>query len=762
LESPIFQKEHFVTVYYVPGTSVDGFTVSYGDSGGTATLQSALAFTFTGGYVAVGVQPSSPPAAGQTITFDVWSPAAGWIIVPCVQDTGWTFHYGPNTTLAAGWNTISYEVPTGVTVLTVGFQGNEITGTLLANNFGWNTSDVLFLNEPGTGTLTGNAGAAITPVQITDTDSAGLPVTFTATGLPAGLSISPSGLISGTPTTAGSYTPVVYGTDSGTASGNVSFTWVISATAGDTVTVANPGAQTCTAGTPFSLQVSASDSGSGETLTFTASGLPAGLSISSGGLISGTPTTAGSDSVAVTATDPTGAHGQAVFIITVSSSSVTTGTLDGGFSVTGVGNYELQVNEYDSSATLNLSWSNPPAAFTISDTAASVATNGEPAAYPSLYLGDHWGTISPANPFPVQVSSITSGQVTTTLDATLISGGDWDCAYDIWFVPTAGGNQNGSKLEMMIWLNHNGSVQPAGSLVTTTTIGGNSYNVWWNGGSTVTFVFASGVSSVTNLDLYPLIGYAVTAGYLNSSWYLIDVEAGFELWQGGTGLAVTNFSVNVGAGTPANAPSPPAGYTQTYYRNFATQGIGDWESTGSSPGQGQLGSGSYAVSGNGLGITVEANGDYAGLASASASFSPGAFIQGYVYLPSTGNEIANWPAFWAIGAAPGPGSADGEIDLVEGLGGAASWHVHSSAGGPGGSAPLGEYLGWHYFSALWDGSNVTFWYDDNEVGSESLTTTETQNLVFSVATYGVSWGNYGGPSLYPATAYLAWAGIWQS
>ncbi|NUP48249.1 MAG: hypothetical protein HOW97_13195 [Catenulispora sp.] len=89
---------------------------------------------------------------------------------------------------------------------------------------------------------------------------------------------------------------------------------------GNTVTVSNPGTQTSTVGTAVSLQIAASDSASGQTLTYTASGLPAGLAISGSGRISGTPTTAGTSNVTVTVKDTTGATGTTSFSWTVNTS----------------------------------------------------------------------------------------------------------------------------------------------------------------------------------------------------------------------------------------------------------------------------------------------------------------------------------------------------------------------------------------------------------------------------------------------------------
>jgi serine protease len=244
---------------------------------------------------------------------------------------GWTDSSGAENGDKCAWITPgtsggSFDLSTGHGTFAVqttwGNDGSGGAGTCEAShaivtNPGGNTVTV---TSPGN--QTGTVGTAVS-LQIHATDSAsGQTLTYSATGLPAGLSInSSSGLISGTPTTAGTSSVTVTAKDTTNASGTASFTWTVNPAGGNTVTVTSPGNQTGTVGTAVSLQVHATDSASGQTLTYSATGLPAGLSInSSSGLISGTPTTAGTSSVTVTATDTTNASGSASFTWTISSS----------------------------------------------------------------------------------------------------------------------------------------------------------------------------------------------------------------------------------------------------------------------------------------------------------------------------------------------------------------------------------------------------------------------------------------------------------
>jgi cellulose 1,4-beta-cellobiosidase len=230
------------------------------------------------------------------------------------------------------------------------------------------------------------------------------------------------------------------------------------------------------------------------------------------------------------------------------------------------GTYIVQNNEWGSSAS-ECATTDGNADFTVADSSIANSTSGAPGGYPSIYQGCHWGSCSSGglSTNPVQVSSLTSGKVTTSWSTTQPGGGSaYDVAYDIWFnqTPTTTGQPNGT--EIMVWLNHNGPVQPFGSQVASNvTIGGHTYNIWYGTQSvwdTVTYTMTSPETSVSNLDVGTLAQDSVSRGYTKSSWYLIDVEAGFELWQGGAGLVTNSFAVNVNGGSPTPPPTsaPPS------------------------------------------------------------------------------------------------------------------------------------------------------------------------------------------------------------
>jgi hypothetical protein len=96
--------------------------------------------------------------------------------------------------------------------------------------------------------------------------------------------------------------------------------------------VTNPGNRVGAVGVAVSFKINATDA-EGDALVFSASGLPAGLSINANGRITGTPTTAGSQSVTVTANDGA-ATGSTSFTYTINLTNDTSPpSKPGGFAI---------------------------------------------------------------------------------------------------------------------------------------------------------------------------------------------------------------------------------------------------------------------------------------------------------------------------------------------------------------------------------------------------------------------------------------------
>jgi len=100
--------------------------------------------------------------------------------------------------------------------------------------------------------------------------------------------------------------------------GNVDVSYFLSAS----LRLLDPGSQQDAAGTAIQLQITSLNAASGQSPQFTASGLPPGLSISGGGLITGTISSAasGTYTVTVTATLPSAGTGSVSFTWTVTPS----------------------------------------------------------------------------------------------------------------------------------------------------------------------------------------------------------------------------------------------------------------------------------------------------------------------------------------------------------------------------------------------------------------------------------------------------------
>ena len=204
------------------------------------------------------------------------------------------------------------------------------------------------------------------------------------------------------------------------------------------------------------------------------------------------------------------------------------------------GRFIVQQNEWNSSARQCMrvegrSWRITRASF-------DLPTGGPPAAFPSIFSGCHWGTCTRRGPLPIRVDELDRMRSTWMTD--LPSEGAFNLAYDIWTNSSAStvGQPDGS--EVMIWLARRGRVRPAGSVVGRVRIGGTAWEVWtsrmpsWN---YVAYVRRRGTRAVEDLNLRAFVRDSVRRGSTAPSWYVIAVEAGFEVWRGGRGLSTLGF-----------------------------------------------------------------------------------------------------------------------------------------------------------------------------------------------------------------------------
>ncbi|WP_055479159.1 GH12 family glycosyl hydrolase domain-containing protein [Sphaerimonospora mesophila] len=203
--------------------------------------------------------------------------------------------------------------------------------------------------------------------------------------------------------------------------------------------------------------------------------------------------------------------------------------------------------------------------FQVTQASHNKPQNGAPGSYPAVYAGCHYANCSSGSGLPMAVTDSRFNSVQTSVSMTYSGSGVYDAAYDIWFDPTPRRDGQNTGAELMVWLNHTGSIQPVGSKVGTVNLAGGTWDVWYgnSGWNVVSYVRTSPVNSI-NFAVRTFFDDMVSRGYGQRSWYLTSVQAGFEPWVGGAGLAVNNFSYSVGGTVPPDpTPTPTATPTRT-------------------------------------------------------------------------------------------------------------------------------------------------------------------------------------------------------
>jgi Putative Ig domain/Protein of unknown function (DUF1573) len=367
------------------------FTAKVTDST-TPTAQTATkSFTLT---VAAAVTPV------QITTTSVASGQVGTAYSATLTASGGTTPYN--------WSVSAGGLPAGLTLSAAG----TVSGTPTASGSFSFTAKVTDSTTPtaqtATQAFTMTIAAAVATLRITSTTipagqvGAAYSTLLQGTGgttpyswslgsgvLPAGLSLSTSGTLSGTPTTAGSFTFTIKVTDSTTptaqtATQSLTFTVAAAATPVEITSTSVPAGQV---GVAYSTTLQATNGTSPYSWSVSSGTLPAGLTLSTAGVISGTPTTSGSSTFTVKVTDSgsPATTATASFSITVSAASgysvVLTWTASTSSGVTGYNVYRSTVNG-SGYAKINAS---PVAGLTYTDT---TVTSGQTYYYVTTSVDD--------------------------------------------------------------------------------------------------------------------------------------------------------------------------------------------------------------------------------------------------------------------------------------------------------------------------------------------------------------------------------------
>ncbi|MGW2373727.1 MULTISPECIES: GH12 family glycosyl hydrolase domain-containing protein [Kitasatospora] len=186
--------------------------------------------------------------------------------------------------------------------------------------------------------------------------------------------------------------------------------------------------------------------------------------------------------------------------------------------------------------------------FTVSQIRDFVPKNPlAPGAYPNV------STAPGASGLPVPVSAL--GDATADWDANGRVSGSFNLSFDLWYGSSPDNCLPGESAELMVWLDSTDSVRPAGDKVADAQqFGDAAYNVFQapitGPHSVISYVRTTPTHTTRALDLRLFTADAMARGYVPKGSYLCRVQAGFEVWSGGTGLRSESFAFHNRVGLP--------------------------------------------------------------------------------------------------------------------------------------------------------------------------------------------------------------------
>ena len=304
--------------------------VNMGNNQGSTIMRNVPDVALTADNVYVRADGEDLGEAGTSCAAPLWAAFTALVNQQAVSNSGTTVGFINPAIYAIGQGT-NYTSDFHDTTVGNNFSTNSPSKFPSATGYdlctGWGTPNGMALisalaGAPVPGISTASPlpdGVAGTAYNQTLTASGGaLPYTWSlASGnLPSGLGLSGSGVISGTPTATGTATFTVQVTDRKGASSTTVFNLTIYPSGSPLITTGNP-LPTGTVGAIYNDVLAASGGTTPYTWSVASGALPLGLSLTSGGIITGTPTATGTSTFTLQVTAMGGLFSTAPFSMTI-------------------------------------------------------------------------------------------------------------------------------------------------------------------------------------------------------------------------------------------------------------------------------------------------------------------------------------------------------------------------------------------------------------------------------------------------------------